>query len=119
METVKKRDKNLFTIGEVVKIVGTTRKTLLVYENAGLLVPAAKNAGRGYRYYSADDIAHIRSIQALQAVGLTLKEVAECFEDTENINSCLQRLVELREELDKTIQMLRVRAARQAQEVML
>ena len=39
-----KTDNSLFKIGEVTKIMGITRKTLLVYEEIGLLTPALKDA---------------------------------------------------------------------------
>ena len=43
---------------------------------------------------------------------MTLKEVAEYYYDTENIDSHLERLIQLRESLDRNIQMLQVRAAK-------
>lgn len=110
---MKKHDERLFQIGEVTKILGVTRKALLVYEEMGLLVPAVKDEESGYRYYSADNMTQIRSIRSLQALGLTLKEVAEYYYDTENIDAHLQRLMELRATLDRNIQMLQVRAAKQ------
>jgi len=110
---MKKHDKQLFQIGEVTKILGVTRKALLVYEEMGLLVPAVKDEESGYRYYSADNMTQIRSIRSLQSLGLTLKEVAEYYYDTENIDTHLQRLMELRAALDRNIQMLQVRAAKQ------
>lgn len=110
---MKKHDETLFQIGEVTKILGITRKTLLVYENMGLLTPAVKDEESGYRYYSADNMTQIRSIRSLQALGLTLKEVAEYYYDTENMDHHLQRLMELRAKLDRNIQMLQVRAAKQ------
>ena len=73
---MKKHAENLFKIGEVIKIMGITRKTLLVYEEMGLLTPAVKDEESGYRYYSADNMTQIRSIRSLQALGLSLKEVA-------------------------------------------
>jgi len=42
-ELMKKHGDELFQIGEVVKILGVTRKALLVYEDMGLLTPAVKN----------------------------------------------------------------------------
>ena len=110
---MKKHDDNLFQIGEVTKIMGVTRKTLLVFEDLGLLTPAYKDEESGYRYYSADNMTQIRSIRSLQALGLTLKEVAEYYYDTENIDAHLQRLMELRASLDRNIQMLQVRSAKQ------
>lgn len=108
-----KHDENLFQIGEVTKILGITRKTLLVFEDMGLLTPALKDEKSGYRYYSADNMTQIRSIRSLQSLGLTLKEVAEYYYDTENIDVHLQRLMELRTSLDRNIQMLQVRSAKQ------
>ena len=110
---MKKHDQTLFQIGEVTKIMGVTRKTLLVFEDMGLLTPAIKDENSGYRYYSADNMTQIRSIRSLQALGLSLKEVAEYYYDTENIDTHLQRLMEMRSALDRNIQMLQVRAARQ------
>ena len=109
---MKKHDESLFQIGEVTKIMGITRKTLLVYENMGLLTPAVKDEESGYRYYSADNMTQIRAIRSLQTLGLSLKEVAEYYYDMENIDAHLKRLMDLRSALDKNIQMLQVRAAR-------
>lgn len=110
---MKKHDDTLFKIGEVTKIIGVTRKTLLVYEDMGLLIPAVKDEESGFRYYSADNLTQIRSIRSLQMLGLSLKEVAEYYYDTENIDVYLRRLMDLRTALDRNIQMLQVRAARQ------
>ena len=109
----KHNHEELFQIGEVTKILGITRKALLVYENMGLLTPAVKDEDSGYRYYSADNMTQIRSIRSLQSLGLTLKEVAEYYYDTENIDIHLQRLMDLRAMLDRNIQMLQVRTAKQ------
>lgn len=109
---MKKHDKSFFQIGEVTKIMGVTRKTLLVFENMGLLTPAIKDEESGYRYYSADNMTQIRSIRSLQSLGLTLKEIAEYYYDTENIDTHLQRLMELRAVLDRNIQLLQIRSAK-------
>lgn len=109
---MKKSKEELFQIGEVVKILGVTRKAILGYEDMGLLSPAVKDEKSGYRYYSADNMTQIRSIRSLQTLGLTLKEIAEYYYDTKNIDAHLQRLMELRATLDRNIQMLQVRSAR-------
>ena len=109
---MKKHNEDLFQIGEVAKILGVTRKTILVYEDMGLLTPAVKDEESGYRYYSADNMTQIRSIKSLQALGLSLKEVKEYYYDTENMDKHLQRLYELRASLDRNIQMLQVRSAK-------
>lgn len=109
---MKNHDSALFKIGEVTKITGVTRKALLGYEDMGLLTPAVKDEKNGYRYYSADNMTQIRSIRSLQSLGLSLKEVAEYYYDIENIDSHLERLMDLRASLDRNIQMLQVRAAK-------
>ena len=109
---MKKHDETLFQIGEVMKILGITRKTLRVYEDMGLLTPAVQDEESGYRYYTADNMTQIRAIRSLQVLGLSLKEVKEYYYDTENMNKHLQRLYELRATLDRNIQMLQVRSAK-------
>ena len=109
---MKKYGDSLFKIGEVMKIMGLTRKTLLVYEDMGLLTPAVKDEENGYRYYSADNITQIHSIRSLQSLGLSLREVAEYYYDTKNMEAHLQRLMELRASLDRNIQTLLVRSAK-------
>lgn len=113
VQKMKKHDDSLFQIGEAAKILGVTRKTLLFYEEMGLLTPAVKDKDSGFRYYTADNMTQIRSIRSLQALGLSLKEVAEYYYDTANIDHHLQRLLELRAMLDRNIQMLQVRSAEQ------
>lgn len=109
---MKKHDETLFQIGEVMKIMGVTRKTLRVYEDMGLLTPAVQDEESGYRYYTADNMTQIRAIRSLQVLGLSLKEVKEYYYDIENMDKHLQRLYELRAALDRNIQMLQVRSAK-------
>ena len=108
---MKKHDENLFQIGEVCKIMDVTRKALLVYENAGLVIPAVKDEESGYRYYSAENITQIQTIRALQTLGLSLKDISAYFEDIDNIDAHLQRLMDLRTLLNKNIRKLQYRAA--------
>ena len=76
-------NKNLYQIGEVTKMLGVTRRMLLNYEDLGLLTPAYKNESSGFRYYSADNIVHIRIIKVLQGLGLSLSEINKYFNNTE------------------------------------
>ena len=110
---MKKHGDSLFQIGEITKIMGVTRKTLLVFEEMGLLTPAVKDEESGFRYYSADNMTQIRSIRSMQQLGLSLKEVRDYYYDNDNIDAYLERLMELRASLDRNIQMLQVRSAKQ------
>ena len=76
-----KKYEGLFQIGEIAKILGVTRKTILIYESKGLLTAAVKDKNTGYRYYTADNMTQIRSIRSLQALGLSLDEIAEYRKD--------------------------------------
>ena len=110
---MKKHGENLFQIGEVANILGITRKAILVYEDKGLLTPAVKDPESGFRYYTMDNMLQIKAIRSLQTLGLSLKEVAAYYYDTKNIELYLQRMLEIRANLDRNIQMLRVRSAKQ------
>lgn len=110
---MKKYDDSLFQIGEVSKIIGITRKAILLYEEKGLITPAVKDKESGYRYYTADNITQLRSIRSLQSLGLSLKEISEYYYDATNIDNHLNRLITLRATLDRNIQLLQARSARQ------
>ena len=103
---MKKQDDHLFKIGEIAKILGITRKTILVYEDMGLLTPAVKDENSGYRYYTADNMTQIRSIRSLQTLGLSLSEIKEYYYDSKNLDHHLERLMDLRAALDRNIQSL-------------
>ena len=107
-----KKEDSFFKIGEITKLLGITRKTLLVYEDMGLLTPAFKDEHSGYRYYTADNMTQIRAIRSLQALGLSLAEIKDYYYDTKNLDHHLERLMELRAALDRNIHMLQVRAVK-------
>ena len=45
-------EKNMFTIGEMAKSIGITRKIILNYEAKGLITPDVKDGKNGNRYYT-------------------------------------------------------------------
>ena len=101
--------KNLFKMGEVTKALGLTRRILINYEELGLVTPAFKNENQGFRYYSADNMVHIRLIRTLQKLGLSLSEIREYFNDTTHLEDQINRLVLLRNQLDQCIAQLHLR----------
>ena len=102
-------NKNLYQIGEVTKMLGVTRRMLLNYEDLGLLTPAHKNESSGFRYYSADNIVHIRIIKVLQGLGLSLSEINKYFNNTEKLEDVIERMTALRSQLDLCIAQLQLR----------
>lgn len=105
-------EKNLFQIGEVTKALGITRRMLINYEELGLVTPAVKHDNRGFRYYSADNIVHIRLIRTLQNLGLSLSEIRSYFDDTTHLDEQISRLELLRNQLNQYIEQLHLRQAK-------
>ncbi len=105
----RQNKQELFQIGEVCKTMGLSRRILLNYEELGLLTPAMRREDKGFRYYSADNLAHIRVIRNLQELGLSLSAIRSYFGDTGQLEDQIQRLVDLRNRLDQYIAQLRMR----------
>ena len=74
-----------------------------------MLTPAYKDEQTGYRYYSADNIVHIRLIRILQELGLSLEDIKDYFNDSSHIAEEIEKLVVLRNMLDQYIAQLRLR----------
>ncbi len=90
---------------------------LINYEDLGLLTPAYKNASSGFRYYSADNIVHIRIIRTLQNLGLSLSEIRSYFDNTTHLDEQINRLELLRNQLDQHIAQLRLRQTKASKPV--
>ncbi|MDO5478481.1 MAG: MerR family transcriptional regulator [Clostridia bacterium] len=102
-------DKNLFTIGEIAKAVGITRKVILGYEAKGLIHPDKKDGSAGNRYYTIDTFTQIRTIRVFQDLGLSLDEIREYFNDASDLEPMIQRLEKMRDKLNLTIEKLKER----------
>jgi DNA-binding transcriptional MerR regulator len=61
-------------VGELAKAVGKTVRAMHLYEELGLLEPAARSEG-GFRLYGVDAIERINWIVKLQAIGFSLSEI--------------------------------------------
>jgi len=61
-------------IGELARATGASPRALRFYEEQGLL--RSQRATNGYRTYSEDTVARVRSIRYLLAAGLTLADAA-------------------------------------------
>ena len=101
--------KNLFSIGEMAKAVGITRKTILNYETKGLITPDKKDGITGNRYYNIDTFTQIRTIRVFQDLGLSLDEIREYFDGKSDLQTMINRLEKMRDELNLTIEKLKER----------
>lgn len=61
-------------IGDAAAAVGTTPRALRFYEQRGLLPPPRRTAA-GQRDYGPEDVARLRVIRELLALGLTVEDL--------------------------------------------
>ena len=64
------------TIGQLAKKVGVNIQTLRYYERLNLFGPSARRPS-GYRLYNHSDEGRLRFIKNAQALGFSLREIAE------------------------------------------
>ncbi len=105
-------DKNLFSIGEIAKVLGITRRIILNYEEKGLVTPDRKDGTTGNRYYSIDTFTRIRAIRVFQDLGLSLDEARKYFDGDTDLEPIIKRLEKMRDELNLTIEKLKERTPR-------
>jgi MerR family transcriptional activator of bmr gene len=74
-------DKKLFSIGEVSKIKGITKKALRFYERIGLLKPYYVSPYNKYRYYSIDQFVSIDIIKALRVMDISPLDIKAVFKN--------------------------------------
>ncbi|MGW4231241.1 MerR family transcriptional regulator [Streptomyces sp. NPDC004980] len=64
-------------IGDAAAAAGTTSRALRFYEERGLLPPPTRST-TGQRQYGTRDVARVRVIRELLALGLTVEDVRHC-----------------------------------------
>ena len=65
-----------FTIGQLAKTTGVNIQTVRYYERLWLLEPCDRKPS-GYRLYDGESLKRLRFIKNAQALGFTLREIAE------------------------------------------
>ena len=50
------------TVGEMAKLVGISRQTLIYYDREGVFRPSQVDPDNGYRYYTADQLEALDTI---------------------------------------------------------
>lgn len=110
-------NKNMFSIGEMAKAIGITRKIILNYEANGLIKPDKKENATGNRYYTIDTFTQIRTIRLFQNLGLSLNEIKDYFDDNADIMSFIKHLETMRDDLNSTIEKLYERAGKSKHQI--
>lgn len=67
-------NKELMTVGELAKKMGTTVRTLQYYDKEGLLKPSALSEG-GRRLYTYKDLVKLHQIQSMKYLGFSLDDL--------------------------------------------
>jgi PPM family protein phosphatase len=65
----------LLTIGAFARAAGLTPRALRLYDETGLLPPAAVDPDSGYRFYEPGQIARARLIASLRRIGMPLSDI--------------------------------------------
>lgn len=68
--------------GEFAKLCGTTKNTLIHYDQMGLLHPSLVG-DNGYRYYTYSDVTRFVAIKTFSEAGFTLKQVKTILDNSE------------------------------------
>jgi DNA-binding transcriptional MerR regulator len=63
-----------WSVREIARLAGTTRRTLRHYHALGLVVPSRIGAN-GYRYYDAEALVRLQRVLLLRQLGLGLPEI--------------------------------------------
>lgn len=88
-------DDKLVTAGELARLCGTSKRTILWYDKTGILVPK-KIKENNYRYYGEEQVLEFQKIHLLTTLGVSIKEIKE--------KNNLQKLfLEKRESIKKQI----------------
>lgn len=76
------------TTHEVEEMLDITKKTLIYYENEGLVKPSRDN--NNYRCYSQDDISKIKFILLLREMDVTIEEIKQIINKQKSIRDVLE-----------------------------
>lgn len=72
--------KEMYSIGEIAKLMGLSVQTIRYYSNIGLITPCFVNPETGYRFYDAKSFSPLDRAKYFQKLGFTLAEVKEMYE---------------------------------------
>lgn len=100
------KEKNtLFTIGQFAALHEINKKTLMWYDEIGLLIPACIKEN-GYRYYSYQQSAELETILMLRELNVSLEEIRKFMRNrtVDNFECLLQEKIT---ELNQTISHLK------------
>jgi MerR family transcriptional regulator, heat shock protein HspR len=88
----------VFVISVAAELTGLHAQTLRQYDRVGLVSPGRTPAGG--RRYSLRDVAELRQVARLSAMGVGLEGVRRILELENQVSALRQRIAELQEQVD-------------------
>jgi effector-binding domain-containing protein len=93
-----------FSIGEFSKVTSLSIKSLRLYHEKELLVPAEVDQFTSYLYYNEANYERARSIKILKTFDFTLAEIKEILDDCDDESELLSQLEKKLKEVEGKIQ---------------
>ena len=103
-------ENNYFTIGQVCKVCGISRSTILRLEEKGLLTPAHCDEQSGYRYYDNHNINKVLQIKAFQDMGLQYEDIKDFYDSEGNSTVFIKKLAHIASISKRTLEEMQLRS---------
>lgn len=87
----------VLSVGQLARLCGVSRATLLYYESLGLLLP--QRSASGYRCYGEQDVRRAQQIRAYRATGLGMEAIAALLDEAPGPALLQDRLREIHAEI--------------------
>ncbi len=98
-----------YTVQDVSRTTGLSRSFLIKLEKKGIATPSYIDSKTGYRRYTIIDIADILQYRLLREMDASSEEIAEYFNDRDNISGIIDRMKLRRNLLNRAIEELELR----------
>jgi effector-binding domain-containing protein len=89
----------MIRIGQFSRLAQVSVKTLRFYDEQGLLHPALVDTLTGYRYYTFDQLAHLRRILAFKELGFSLGQIGHLLNENLDAGQVQALLIARRAEI--------------------
>jgi DNA-binding transcriptional MerR regulator len=93
----------MFTVGEFATLARVSKRLLRYYDEIGLLKPAHIDITTGYRYYHAEQMAHLNRILVLKELGLSLDQISRMLNDEISTDEMQGMLLLKKAEIEQTL----------------
>jgi MerR family copper efflux transcriptional regulator len=103
--------RDLMQVGDLAHETGKTVRAIHLYEELGLLTPAARSKGR-YRLYGAESLTRIRWIGKLQEMGFSLGDIQTVVREWARAGSAPGAMKRMRDVYSRKLEETRLQRSR-------